>query len=269
MKIDYVRSSSINTYKWCEWKHYLEYVLGHESKPTQAAFLGSVVHKVLEILSRCSINERYYSSKYWNVDYLLKISFDHYAKKYPYVVNKTQPKQIRQLRKGVMKLLASPYSPIHKDTIASEQRFNINFPQVNIRGTIDRIDRFSDGILHIVDYKTGLRQEFGSLEGVKKDSSVLNDDVQPRTYFLAASQLYPKIDSFLITFYYLTDGGPVTTFFHRTQVSEVLKEITDYYQDIRRNNHPVRTRDWRCKTLCPFGRDGTCDKIWYKEKYGQ
>ena len=51
MIVTYIRSSSYNGYDYCQMQYFLTYVLGHRSDSGKKAELGTMVHKVMEILA--------------------------------------------------------------------------------------------------------------------------------------------------------------------------------------------------------------------------
>ena len=51
MLITYVRSSSYNNYDSCQMQYFITYVLGHQSDSGKKAELGTIVHKVMEVLA--------------------------------------------------------------------------------------------------------------------------------------------------------------------------------------------------------------------------
>ena len=51
MLITYVRSSSYNNYSYCEMQYFMTYVLGYQSKSGKKADMGTMVHKVMEVLA--------------------------------------------------------------------------------------------------------------------------------------------------------------------------------------------------------------------------
>ena len=53
MLVTYIRSSSFNNYSYCQMQYFLTYVLGHQSTSGKKAQLGTVVHKVMEVLAGC------------------------------------------------------------------------------------------------------------------------------------------------------------------------------------------------------------------------
>ena len=53
MLVTYIRSSSYNNYDYCEMQYFITYNLGHQSTSGKKAQLGTVVHKVMEVLGGC------------------------------------------------------------------------------------------------------------------------------------------------------------------------------------------------------------------------
>ena len=53
MLVTYMRSSSYNNFDYCQMQYFLTYVLGHQSTSGKKAQLGTMVHKVMEVLAAC------------------------------------------------------------------------------------------------------------------------------------------------------------------------------------------------------------------------
>ena len=51
MLVTYVRSSSYNNYSYCQMQYFITYVLGHQSDSGKKADMGTMAHKVMEILA--------------------------------------------------------------------------------------------------------------------------------------------------------------------------------------------------------------------------
>ena len=51
MLVTYVRSSSYNNYDFCQMQYFLTYVLGWQSDSGKKADMGTMAHKVMEILA--------------------------------------------------------------------------------------------------------------------------------------------------------------------------------------------------------------------------
>ena len=52
MLCPYIRSSSYGQYDYCQMSYFITYVLGHSSDSGKKAELGTIVHKVMEIMAR-------------------------------------------------------------------------------------------------------------------------------------------------------------------------------------------------------------------------
>lgn len=279
MKIKGLSPSAYNAYEWCEFKFYLTQILGFEDESGPAATLGHLGHKVLEILSRASINKHPKESKIWNPEYLWNISFNHYYNESPEICEKLDNAKLKKVCKGVFETINGPYSPITDKTISAEQSFFIPIQDkeliidvgnekqyFNIRGRIDRVDKLNDNTIEIIDYKTGTRTDYSSKDRSKKDELSLKEEIQPRMYHLAGKHLYPWAENIITTFIYLADGGPVSIPFCDNDVYQTQDMIKKRYFTIKNNENPQKTdQKWRCKAMCGFFKDGTCDSV-YKEK---
>ena len=51
MLVTYVRSSSYNNYAYCQMQYFITYVLGHQSDSGKKADMGTMAHKVMEVLA--------------------------------------------------------------------------------------------------------------------------------------------------------------------------------------------------------------------------
>ena len=51
MIICYHRSSSLGTFDMCEMKYFFQYVLGMKDKTNKKAVLGTVFHRVMQVLA--------------------------------------------------------------------------------------------------------------------------------------------------------------------------------------------------------------------------
>ena len=56
MIITYLRSSAATTYDLCELRGFIEYGLGIKQKENIFAQKGSLIHKAMELLAKCSIS---------------------------------------------------------------------------------------------------------------------------------------------------------------------------------------------------------------------
>jgi len=82
----------------------------------------------------------------------------------------------------------------NRKIIALEKNFECEFEGINIKGVIDRIDKYEDRY-EVIDYKTSSSLSVDTLKNYEK-----TDDFQLEFYYIAMSELYKtdKID----TYYY-------------------------------------------------------------------
>ena len=290
MNIEYVRSSSINTYEGCQFQYFLEYVLGIPSKSGKKALLGTIVHHVLEIMARARKNHHPQDS-FVDPEYLLKICWDRYEKE-EHENYDLRPADFRFCKKTIDKVISGPYNPLGLNVIDVEKRFQIplttegfKFDYYDIvqktqksgfyemRGTSDLVTEIDKDTLEIVDWKTGSRKDWNT--GVLKDYEYLSSkDIQIRMYDLAMSLVYPQYKNRLLTIHFINDGGPFTVTFDDYQRKETLEIIKTKINTIESNWLPSRLKEtnpkdskWKCKNVCFFGKNKTktgacyCDNI--------
>lgn len=277
MRIATVSASSYKTYSWCEWQWFLNYCLGFRSEAGPAALLGNVVHKYLEIMSSAAIASREENKNYWpDEEYLWDLCFNYYYQKYPHIFDSIEPSKIKKVIKGINGLENTEYSVYSPNTISSEAEFYIPlaFSECLIRktekgneyvkatGKIDRVERIDEETIEIIDYKTGTRSDWDSKDRKKIDSIALLNQIQPRMYHMAAKELYPWAKNFLVTFIYITDGGPVTTVFEDKDIEITNDILRERIKEVIHNHEPQRDRSWKCSKICWFGKTGMCDQLW-------
>lgn len=274
MKIKSISASSYELFSWCQWKYFLQYQLNFDDPSGASATIGHIAHSFLEILSRASIIKHDKNSKIWNPDYLWNVCFNHYYNDAVEAENIKNDK-LKKVCIGVKELLNSPYTPIRDNTICAEKAFFIPLEEprfklkyyddkhLGVSGKIDRIDQLNPETLEIIDYKTGTRDIIGSKDKRKKDSEYLHGEIQPRLYHMAATQLYPHIKNFLVTFVYLADGGPVTVPFSQRDIADTKDMVFKRFKTIEANDDPIKNKtDWRCKYMCPHFKTGNCEAVW-------
>jgi len=290
MNVEFLRASSASTYDDCQFKYFLEYVLGLDSGVNKKAYLGTISHHVLELLARFKKNNKTSSSK-CNAEYLLNICWDRYKDEEEEI--ELDDKDYKFCRKTIDKVLKSSFNPLKLNIIKTEQTFKIpigdeRFRQTyydiitkekkdvwwEIRGTADLLYEENPETLHILDWKTGKGTCW--VTGKLKDSEYLEEkDIQARMYALAASILYPQYKFIMLTIYYINDQGPVTATYTKEDHAKTIDMLYEKFIDITENYLPSRIKEekrgqlWKCKHVCGFGHksrkceDGPdlCDKI--------
>jgi hypothetical protein len=278
MDIKGISASSYQLYDWCNFKFYIQQILGEREDSGPAALLGTMAHKVLEILSQASVLRHYPESKIWDVNYLWQASFNYHYKKFPEIASEIKDDKLKKVCQGIIDLVNSEYTPIKNNTISAEVAFDmpIKDPRLvlsqpneeprylRVRGRIDRVDQINDDTIEIIDYKTGSRVDWNSSDKKKKEPSDLHKDIQPRMYHLSTKQLYPWAKNVLVTFIYLADGGPITMPFCDNDIDTTVNMIQSQYMRIKNDDNPQRINNWKCK-MCSFYKEGMCEELWQEK----
>lgn len=247
MLVTYVRSSSYNNYAYCEMQYFITYVLGHQSKSGKKADMGTMAHKVMEVLAGLKkYQQDHPKAKFLKVDddaigkvkfpkdqlhteelvnELIEMSIDAYAEKSH---NNFYPSDRRDVAKTVWTFLN------HSDGQFDPRLRNIHFPephfdipieeewakfeyevngkkikgQLAIKGTIDLVTLINDDTIEVVDWKTGRRMDWAT--GEVKDYKKLEKDPQLLLYYYAISKLYPEFPNRIMSifFYKNAEGNP-------------------------------------------------------------
>ena len=148
--------------------------------------------------------------------------------------------------------------------------------KLGIKGTIDLITEVGEGIIEIVDFKTGQRLDWGS----KKDNDIktyvkLCDDFQLMLYCYAAKRLYPHAKQIIVSIFYIRDGGPYTICMDDTTTQKVEELLQQRFQEISVCNHPQMLdhsqKHFKCTRICdyfkaqsPNGKTNMCRFIYDK-----
>ncbi|MFQ3578925.1 MAG: PD-(D/E)XK nuclease family protein [Bacteroidales bacterium] len=272
MIITYLRSSSYNTWSFCQHKYFLDYTLNYHSPANIAAEKGTIVHMALEILARAKLSQQNnqsvfnteigeFDAYHFNYESILKNSYDHFSKKTPqYSWNN---KHYEDCLSWFMRVVNSNMNPLNHHIICPEQYFDIeiqkdwsyyeyNSPHgkisgyLRLKGTIDLIIRHSDDIYEIIDYKTGKRKDW--VTGEEKTYDSLQNEPQFHIYHYVAHQIYPG-KKFIFTVYYINDGG-VYSMVIDSKAEEMIKKR---FIDIKNTQIPkLIFPDWKCERLCFF-----------------
>ena len=201
MLVTYIRSSSFNNYSYCQMQYFLTYVLGHQSTSGKKAQLGTVVHKVMEVLAGCQhlqqdgkkmlladdalgdikFNRKKLKSEDF-VNDILQQSFDWYTSNCTHKYTKSDYKFCKELTWEAIEYNNGLFDPRNRKIVAAEPHFDIEIEEdwakfdyempdgqkitgnLAIKGTIDLVTEVDDGIIEVVDWKTGRRLDWATGE---------------------------------------------------------------------------------------------------------
>ncbi len=250
MLVTYVRSSSYNNWKYCEMQYFITYVLGHPSESGKKADMGTMVHKVMEVLAglkkyhqdnprarilrvdddaigkfKCPRTELNTDDL---VNKLIDLSIDAYEAKSAHSFNQKDRAAIAETAWCFLTHGDSQFDPRKRNIHFPEPHFDIPIEedwakfeyekdgetvqgQLAIKGTIDLVTKINDDTIEVIDWKTGRRMDWAT--GEVKDYAKLENDAQLLLYYYAISKLYPEFPNRIMSifFYKDKDGNPDPT----------------------------------------------------------
>jgi ATP-dependent helicase/DNAse subunit B len=294
MLVTYIRSSSYNNYSFCQMQYFLTYVLGHQSDSGKKAEMGTIVHKVMEVFASLKkfqqdnrkrkylkINDdalgevKIHTSKFLDHFFVVEIvdrSFDYYTKQSKHKFTAGDRKTCEKLTWTAMEYNEGQFDPRFRNVVASEPHFDILIEEdwakydyelpngevvsgnLAIKGTIDLVTETENGIIEVVDWKTGRRLDW--VTGEEKTYEKLMVDPQLLLYNYAISKTFPEYDQSIMTIFYVKDGGPFSMCFDKSDEEKFLGMLKDTFLSIRDNNSPrLLSPDrshWKCTKLCHY-----------------
>ena len=232
--ITYLSYSQIHTFELCPLHYKLKYILKIPTPQSSAQSFGTTIHATLRDFyqshirgEKLSLNQIYeLLEKNWiNDGYGSK---DH------------QREAIKKAKKIVANYVEHGFKKEDKP-IALELPFMFNLNGIKIGGRMDRVDQIENGVIEIIDYKTG--------NNIPTEKELLND-LQLTLYALAANEvrdsiLNKKLENVRLSLYYLESGKKFTTTRTKKQLEQAKEKITEIADLISKS-------DFACsaKTFC-------------------
>ncbi|MEK7127927.1 MAG: PD-(D/E)XK nuclease family protein, partial [Patescibacteria group bacterium] len=214
IKVDYLSYSAIETFRMCPLHYKLKNILRIPTPPNAAQSMGNSMHLVLRDLYRHSgqspesildnnwIHEGYQSKKH----------------------EEDSKKRIADFLSEYLK------TDLHKQAkpLYLEQPFVFKIDDLKIGGKFDRVDDLGDGVVEIIDYKTGANVPS------KRDIDI---NLQMTVYAMAAAETMQKsIEKIKLSFYYFDTASKVTTVRTKEQLEVAKKELLQIRDEIQKSN---------------------------------
>ncbi len=294
MIITYIRSSSYNTWDMCNFQYFLEYSLGWRAPSGKAADIGTISHKVCELLAKQNLAikkglggfEDDELNRYVSVEEtltnLIEMAWEYYvngpAKHHTWT--KPDKKKVYGNIYDFTTYQNGSYNPLNLNIIEVEKYFDIEITEpwakyeyenekgemitgnLAIKGTMDLVTHDSDKVLQYIDWKTGRRYDWAKEK--EKDLDDLYNDFQIRLYHYALNKLYPQYSLYCMSFFYNNYGGPFHCLFDNGEHEKVMTMLKNRYLTIKKNTNPKRHLSWKCSKLCHFGKTKDKDSKFYK-----
>ena len=293
MIVTYIRSSSYNNYDYCQMQYFITYVLGHRSISGKKAQLGTIVHKVMECLASCKkelqdnpaksmsitdgaigeikFTEKKLFTKKFVAD-VLDSSYKYYTESCSHHYTGADIKFCKGLVDDALSYNEGQFDPRKRNVVASEPQFDIPIEadwakyeykmpdgkvikgQLAIKGTIDLVTQVDEGVIEVIDWKTGRRLNWAT--GEEKTYEKLLEDPQLLLYNYAISKLFPEYKQAIMSIYYIRDGGPFSMCFDKSDQEKFLGMLEKRFKQVQRNDFPQpisRNRtNFKCTKLCHF-----------------
>lgn len=299
MLVTYIRSSSYNQWAYCQMSYFMTYVLGHYQDSGKKAELGTMVHKVMEVLAGLKkFNQDNPKAKFLKVtddaigdykvqvskfltnecvDELIDMSIKSYQAQSKHSWSKSDFAEVKRLTYLTLDYNNGQFDPRLRNVIDPEPHFDIPIEedwahfdyelptgetvkgQLAIKGTIDLVTKVSDDVIEVVDWKTGRRLDWAT--GEEKDYEKLCKDPQLLLYNYAISKLYPQYNQAIMTIFFIKDGGPFSMCFDKKDQEKFLSMLKDRYEEIKANSNP--------QPLSPDRSHWKCTRLchFYKNKW--
>jgi ATP-dependent helicase/DNAse subunit B len=242
MIVTYVRSSSYNNYTYCEMQYFITYVLGHQPSSGKKAELGTMAHKVMEVLAGLKKHlQDHPKAKLLKVDddalgkvsfpkkelmtndivdKLVEMSVAAYAEKSGHKFYRADRQVVSDTVWTFLKHADGMFDPRLRNIHHPEPHFDIPIEedwakfeyeingkkvqgQLAIKGTIDLVTLVNDDTIEVIDWKTGRRMDWAT--GEVKDYKKLENDAQLLLYFYAISKLYPEFPNRIMSIFFYKD----------------------------------------------------------------
>lgn len=276
IELTYIRSSMKGTHDLCNMRFFIEYILGFTGHGNKKAMLGTMVHKVMEVLAKVKLAhqnnelnpekwEKYITDEAVgecttipqdiNLDSIIESVYNYYAKSFDHAWTEKDFKEVKLWCYKTLSYQDGEFDPRKQTIVQPEQHFDRpleeewalkpNGEYLRLKGTIDLIVKVDDKTYEIVDYKTGKRINWAT--GEEKTYEKLMNDFQLRFYHLAACILYPDIETILVTIFFINDGGPFTVSFGKKDIPETVRQIKELYTAIVETTKPRLNRSWKCR----------------------
>jgi hypothetical protein len=225
-------------------QYFLTYVLGWQSESGKKADMGTMAHKVMEILAglkkfqqdnprkkyleidddKCgkikASKDELYTDAF--VDDMVDLSISKYAEDSKNKFYKSDRLDVRNTVWTFLKHSNGMFDPRNRNIYHPEAHFDVPIEedwakyeyempngevvkgQLAIKGTIDLTTLVNEDTIEVIDWKTGRRMDWAT--GEIKDYTKLENDAQLLLYFYAISRIYPQYKNKIMSIFFYKDS---------------------------------------------------------------
>ena len=273
-------------------QYFITYVLGYRSSSGKKAVLGTMVHKVMEVLAglkkfqqdnpkrkyleivddvcgKVKVHVDTFASKEF-VEEIADVSYEEYGKQESHIrFTKADRKEISRLIWLTLDFDEGSYDPRNRNVLFPEPHFDIPIEEDWAKFEYELPDgKVIDGQLAIkgtIDLVTSVTDDIIEVidwkTGQRKDWATgevktyekLQKDAQLLLYNYAISKKYPEYKQAIMTIFYVKDGGPFTMCFDETDQTMFLNMLKNRFEEIKADIMP--------KPISPEMQSWKCKKL--------
>jgi len=267
-------------------------VLGWRGPGNKKALMGTIAHKVLEILARIKLAQQGMENDPLVIDNIIikdeicgdidihkfdihtitEQVYQYYISHNDFIWSSTDFTECKNSVLKVLNFNDGAFNPLKSYIVSPEQQFDIEFKEpwamydyningekvsgfLSLKGTIDLIvqpDQNNPKILELIDYKTG--KFYNWIKDEEKTEASLRTDPQLLMYHLAISYLYPEAEQVIVTIYYINNVGPITMCFTKDDIQLAKNMLKERFEEIKEVKSPQLNKTWKCSKLCNSGK---------------
>lgn len=241
LKIDYLSYSQIETFETCPMHYKLRYIYKVPTPPSSSQSFGISIHSTFnEFYKRLKEGEK-------PSEKLIYAIFEENWVPEGFT-SKTHEKKF--FEKGKVYLsgyLKESFNPKNLPVLL-EEKFTIPLGNgLKIGGTIDRVDEIGDGVIEILDYKTG---------ATIPSQREVDNNMQLSFYALAATKIptapFGKLpEKVKLSLYYLDSQEKISTTRTAKQLEEAVKDIFKVREEIEKSDFKCSGHMF-CQIGCEF-----------------
>jgi DNA helicase-2/ATP-dependent DNA helicase PcrA len=229
-------ANAVQSYSTCPMKFKLERDWRIPGEAAAAMQYGFAIHTVLK---------NYYDpaahAQEMSIDDAIQAFRHEFAK--GYIDDPVQRKMYEERGEDQLRTLLEASPRGSANVIATEHKFSFKLCGREIRGRIDRIDQLEDGVVRVIDYKTG----------IPKDRKFAEESLQLSIYAMAVAQM--NLTPRELVLVNVQDNSCAVAGRTAKQLDTARREIEDAAEGISRGEFDPRTgshcRWCDYKSLCP------------------
>lgn len=278
MNIQKLSASAYKEYSNCPHAYFIGQNLSRRYPAGKAASIGTISHRVIEILSEqkiaaqsqesdifttAELGDLPVNSKFDIYDLAVKI-FDCLTKKLTHLEwDKKDFEACLGYVNTALFYQDGKFDPRRRVVVDAERRIDLEIEEnwavlpsgnrLRMTGYIDLVCEAGEDTYEIIDWKTGQQKDFHS--GEELNEITLRNDIQLKMYHYAATKIYGEDKNYLVTMFFLKTKSPVTLLFGRADLEDTKDKLKQQLVKIQADKSPRRNISYKCKKFCDYGKN--------------